>query len=209
MAVDNPRSLKEITEYRDLLNARDDAMALVNAVLALENPVIETNFNVTVQASLKPATTGPTITSQAFNKYTAIWLKKNIRTVAPDIIALIDAEIATNKLEAEEEAGLLGMNASSILAPAPSITSPDTATVAAGAAFEYQTVADNTSGTGISSLVYALGSGTPSWLSINADTGKVTGTVPSSMTTGDTFSFTVTVTTNNGTDSKGVTVTIS
>ena len=207
MPVENPRSLKEITEYRDLLNARDDAMGLVNAALALENSVIETNLTITMQASLKPAT-GANLISQAFNKYAALWLKRNIRIVAPDIIALIDAEITSNKSEAEQEAGLLGMNTSSILTPAPSITSPDTATVASGAAFEYQTVADNTSGTGVTSLSYTMGSGAPEWLSISND-GKVSGTVPDTLTTGQTFSFVVVVTTNNGTDSKSVTVTIS
>ena len=207
MPVENPRSLKEITEYRDLLNARDEAMGLVNAVLALENSVIETSLTITMQASLKPAT-GATMVSQAFNKYAALWLKRNIRIVAPDIIALIDAEITSNKSEAEQEAGLLGMNTSSILTPAPSITSPDTATAASGAAFEYQTVADNTSGTGVTSLSYTLGSGAPDWLSISND-GKVSGTVPDTLTAGQTFSFVVVVTTNNGTDSKSVTVTIS
>lgn len=208
MAIENPRALKEITEYRDLLNDRDSAMNLVNAVLALDTAVIETAFNVTVTAALKP-TASPAINSPAFNKYAALWIKRNIRTVAPDIIALIDSEIANNKVEAEEEASLLGMSAAPVLTPAPVITSTLTTTTTAGAAFEYQITANYTTGAGVTSCVYSI-SGQPAWITgVDATTGKVTGTVPADATSADAWSFDITVTTNNGTDTKTVDVSIA
>lgn len=207
MPIENPRALKEITEYRDMLNDRDSAMKLVNVVLALDAATIESAFTITVNAALRP-TASPAVNSPAFNKYAAIWLKKNIQTVAPGIIDLMDAEIAVNKLEAEEEASLLGMSAAPILTPAPNITSALSVGTSAGAAFEYQITADNVSGPGVTSVVYSI-SGQPDWITgVDAATGRVTGTVPSDATNADVWSFYITVTTNNGTATKTVEVSI-
>lgn len=208
MPVTNPRMLKEITEYRDLLNARDDALKVVNAILDMDQDMINTNLTAMVTAQLKPKTPGPVIQSPHFNNYMAKWIKKNIKTMANQVIAIIDAEIASNLTEANQEAGLLGINSSPVVPQAPSITSSLSENTELGAAYIYQAAATHTADPGITSVVWSCDD-LPSGATIEANTGKVTWNVPWDTGTASPTTFTVKVTTNAGTDSKQVSVTVA
>lgn len=208
MPATNPRMLKEITEYRDLLNARDDALKVVNAILDMDQDTVNANLTATVTAVLKPKTPGPAIQSIHFNAYMAKWIKKNIRTMANQVIAIIDAEIASNLTEANQEAGLLGINASPVVPQAPSITSSLSENTELGAAYVYQATATHTTDPGITSVVWACDD-LPSGAAIEANTGKITWNVPWDASTSAPTTFTVKVTTNAGTDSKQVSVTVA
>lgn len=208
MPATNPRMLKEITEYRDLLNARDDALKVVNAILDMDQDMINSNLMTTVMAQLKPKTPGPVIQSPHFNNYMAKWIKKNIRTMANQVIAIIDAEIASNLTEANQEAGLLGINSSPVVPQAPSITSSLSENTELGAAYIYQATADHTADPGITSVVWSCDD-LPSGAAIEANTGKVTWNVPWETSTTAPVKFTIKVTTSAGMDSKQVSVTVA
>jgi len=82
------------------------------------------------------------------------------------------------------------------------VTDSPPLTAAAGQLYDYTFTASGTP-----APTYALASGAPSWLSIDASTGEVTGTPPSGTTS---FSFAVTATDPAGTSTAGpFTVTVS
>jgi uncharacterized repeat protein (TIGR01451 family) len=86
-------------------------------------------------------------------------------------------------------------------APAFVMDSPPL-TAAAGQPYDYTFTASGTP-----APTYALASGAPSWLSIDASTGEVTGTPPSGTTS---FSYSVTATNDSGTATAGpFTVTVT
>lgn len=203
----NPRLLKEITEYRDLLNARDDALRVVNEVLGMDQDTIDTNLMPTLSITLRPKTPGAVIQSRHFNDYLAKWLKKNIKTMANQVIAIVDAEIAANKTEAQQEAGLLGIQSSPIIVQPPVINSALTGNADLGSTFIYQATATHTSDPGVTSVVWACDD-LPDGASIEANTGKITWNVPWNTSTSESTRFTVKVTTNAGTDSKQVSITV-
>jgi uncharacterized repeat protein (TIGR01451 family) len=86
-------------------------------------------------------------------------------------------------------------------APAFVMDSPPL-TAAAGQPYDYTFTASGTP-----APTYALASGAPSWLSVDASTGEVTGTPPSGTTS---FSYSVTATNDSGTATAGpFTVTVT
>lgn len=203
MATD-PRKLVEITKYRNMLDARDAIQSIITDISGQTAEQLAENLKVTVSVTLKKD--GATVSNGNFNTYLAEYVKSNILTITPNLAAYVDSLVASNKAEAETEAGLLGMNSTSSTVPAPTIISDGTATATIGAAFSYDIVADNDSGSGITSCTYSA-TGLQAWMSIDANSGAITGTVPDDATEGDSFTMTVKVTTNGGEDTKDVTVT--
>lgn len=202
--ANDPRKLVEITEYRNLLNEQDEVVAVVDAVAAQTAEQLADNCSATTTFSIKVA--GTPVAKTAFNKHLASYIKANIATIAPAVLTFVQGIVATNKAEAEEEAGLLGMTTTATTIPAPEIISDAAVNATVGETFSYDIVADNDSGTGITSCVYSA-TGIPSWLTINTNTGAITGIVPADATVGDSFTMTVKVTTNGGEDTQDVVVT--
>lgn len=204
--ANDPRKLIDITEYRNLLNDKDDVQKVIDAVAAQTADQLAANLAITATALLKPVTVGSaSVGNAAFNKHLGGYLKANFTTIVTGVMAYVDGLIASNKAEAEEEAGLLGINSTPITPVAPSVTSSAAADATIGAAFTYTITADNISGPGITSCNYSAAN-LPAWLALG-DGGVLSGTVPDDATDGDSFTMQVTVTTNIGSDTKDVTVT--
>lgn len=198
---DNPRMLKEIQEFRDLLNAKDDALKVAAALTGDSN----TEVSVTAQITVRSGSSN--VASQNFNKHLNVWLANNIKMIAPEIIEAIDAELEKNRQEAENEASLLGLMASPILPPAPVITSPNTARAIKGQIFEYIIEATNAVvGSGITFCEYFV-TGAPDWLSFDKTRHRLIGTVPSIAITNNKVNLELMVTTNVGINTKTLTIT--
>lgn len=90
--------------------------------------------------------------------------------------------------------------------PAPAINGALTSAGQVGVAFSYTIAASNTTGAGVSGLTYGA-TGLPSGLSIDAATGIISGT-PAAGTNGS-HAITITVTTNGGSDSETLNLTIT
>ena len=199
--ADNPRLLKEIQEYRDLLNAKDDALKVISVLTG--DAAVEVTATCTV--SVKSGSSN--VASQIFNKHLNIWLVDNIKKIAPEIAEMIDAELERNRQEAEDEASLLGLTASPTLPPAPVITSASTANAIKGQIFEYIIEAQNaTVGSGITFCEYFV-TGTPDWLSFDRTRHRLIGTVPSIAITNNKVNLELMVTTNVGIATKTLTLT--
>lgn len=199
--ADNPRTLKEIQEFRDLLNAKDEALKVTAALTGDDSVVVTASATVSVKSGMA------NLASPVFNKYLNVWLQDNIKLIVPEIVAMIDAEVEQNRREAEEEASLLGLMASPVLPPAPVITSPSTAKAIKGQIFEYIIEAQNaTVGGGITFSEYFV-TGTPDWLSFDKARHRLIGTVPSTAITNNKVNVELMVTTNVGINTKTMTIT--
>lgn len=202
--ANDPRKLVEITEYRNLLNEQDEVQEVVDVIASQTAEQLANNVTTASTFSVRNGTTS--VSKASFNKHLAGYIKANIATIAPAVLTYMEAIVASNKAEAEAEAGLLGMTTTATTILAPEIISDAAVNATVGEAFSYDIVADNDSGTGITSCVYSA-TGAPAWLTVNTSTGAITGTVPADATVGDSFTMTVKVTTNGGEDSQDVVVT--
>lgn len=203
MAVD-PRNLVEITKYRNILNDKDAVSTVASAIAAQTAEQLANSLSVTITVSLKNGMSS--VSKPAFNTHLAGYIKANMASMLPALSTYMDGLVASAKASAEAEAGSLGMTSTPITLLPPAILNDATANATIGGEFSLDIVADNTSGAGITSCVYGA-TGLPTWASIDADTGAITGTVPASATEGDSFTFTAKVTTNIGESSKEITVT--
>lgn len=202
--ANDPRKLVEIKEYCSLLDDKDEIQKIATAISGQTAEQLASNLTVNVSVVLKED--GVNKAATPLNKHFAAYIKANIASLLTGLSTYVDSLVAANKAEAEAEAGLLGMTTTATSASAPTIISDATATATAGEAFSYDIVADNNSGAGITSCTYSA-TGLPSWATLDESTGEITGTVPSDVTDGDSFTMVVKCTTNVGEDSKSVTVT--
>lgn len=195
MADVSGRSLKEIIEYRDLLNARDDAQKVVAVLVGEEAPVITATVTVSVKAS-----TGGNVASNTFNKYLQTWLVNNMSKIAPEITELIEVDLNKELSEAEDEASLLGLSSKPTIPPAPVIISPKSVEAVKGSQFEYEIVANNVDVPGITFVDYYAINTMPTWLRMDKAKGRhhLVGVVPTNVVTGNKEEFEILVTTNAG-----------
>lgn len=190
--AESPRTLKEISEFRDLLNAKDEAMRVVSVLTGDPSVVVTATATVSVKSNNVNAA------SNTFNKYLTTWLIDNLKSIAPEIIDMLNSEVEQNRKEAEEEASLLGLVSSPVFAPAPVITSAKTADAVKGTVFEYIIEAKNaTVGAGITFCEYFV-TNSPDWLSFDKARHRLIGTVPMSAITGNKVNVELMVTTNMG-----------
>ena len=204
MASVNPRNLVEITKYRNILNDKDAVATVINAIGEQSAEQLANSLGVKVTVSLRSGNSS--VSKAAFDTHLAGYIKANIATMLPAVSAYMDGLVAEAKESAEAEAGSLGMTSTPVTALPPAITNESAINATIGEAFSMNIAADNTSGAGITSCVYAA-TGLASWMSLVEETGVITGTAPSSATAGDSFTMTLKVTTNIGEDTKEVTVT--
>lgn len=190
--AENPRTLKEISEFRDLLNAKDEAMKVAAALTGDASVTVSASATVSVRSG------NTNLASPTFNKYLNIWLADNLKLITPELIELLDHEVEQNRQEAEEEASLLGLLSSPILAPAPAITSAKTADAIKGTVFEYIIEAKNAVvGAGITFCEYFV-TNAPDWLSFDKARHRLIGNVPASAITNNKVNIELMVTTNVG-----------
>lgn len=204
MASVNPRNLVEITKYRNILNDKDAVDTVINAIGEQSAEQLANSLGVKVTVSLRSGNSS--VSKPAFDTHLAGYIKANLATMLPAVSAYMDGLVAEAKESAEAEAGSLGMASTPVTALPPAITNESAINATIGGAFSMNITANNTSGAGITSCVYAA-TGLASWMSLDEETGAITGTVPSSATAGDSFTMTLKVTTNIGEDTKEVTVT--
>lgn len=199
--AESPRTLKEISEFRDLLNAKDEAMKVASVLTG--DPVA----TVTATATVAVRSNNINVASNTFNKYLNIWLADNLKLIAPEIIDMLNAEVEQNRKEAEEEASLLGLVSSPVFAPAPVITSAKTADAVKGTVFEYIIEAKNaTVGSGITFCEYFV-TNAPDWLSFDKARHRLIGTVPASAIAENKVNVELMVTTNVGIVTQTLTIT--
>lgn len=204
MAVVDPRNLVEITKYRNILNDKDAVSSVIAAIGEQSAEQLANSLTVSVNVSLRSGSSS--VSKPAFNAHMAGYIKANLASMLPSVGTYMDGLVAEAKAKAEAEAGSLGMTSTPVTLVPPAILNDDTAEATIGGEFSLDIVADNTSGTGITSCVYSA-TGLAAWMTLDADTGAITGEVPSDATAGDSLTLTLKVTTNAGEDTKAVTVT--
>jgi len=176
-------STPQTNAFTNLVAARTDAQRIADLVAG-------TPTQDALVLALSPLTVGATyrqgsqnISSGPFNQYLAMWLRSNMADIAPQVMALMDAAVEDQRALADAELASLGLGGGAVTPP--SVVPLEPYTGAAGQLFSYQITA---SGLG-DSVTYALVNA-PSWLSVNPNTGLVTGTPPTS----GSFSFGFTIT---------------
>ena len=188
MAISIPAIQRYLVEKESVDAAKDFANHILNA----QGDIITEKLAVQVRVGI-----GPVLTSADFGKYLLGWFEENKATYVPLVLAYADTVLETQTTAANAEASAVGLQPSGT--PKPIFMGVLATTVKLGVAVNYQINAVHMSATFTTTTKSYRASNLPTGLSVDANTGMISGTVTDTAYLSQT-PYTVTVGAKNDTN---------